>query len=285
LWTAKWDSDTHALTLGGNEFPSFYHAGRLSADQSFTNADQCDVVRAILNWDKARAGRDIGMQLSTTTSGVLVTVAWNGYDLKTILDVVNQIQQLPNGIDYSVSVAWNAGVPTKTFNIGYPRLGNLAINTGLIFETTKGSSQGNIVKYVWPRDASKMADGVWAIGSGSGPGLLRTEATDPSLVGGGWPLLEDTVSHKSITDPVMLAAYAQGDVALRNYPVVVPQVYIRPDLDPVLGSWQQGDDARFRILDEYFPAPGLDAYYRIISTQVKPGDDAPEEIMLTLGLA
>jgi len=283
LWLRRWNSDARMLELAGAEFGSFLKAGRLTTYKNYSGWEYCDSIRDMLAWDAARTGRNIGMGVSANSSGIAVAtdaLTVYGYELKTILDIINQLATLPNGVDYAVDVAYVSGVPTKTFNIGWPRRGRLLGDTGWVFE-----HPGNIVKYVWPEDATSMADTIWATGAGTGDAMLVVAGSDPSLLGAGFPLLEDVVAHKDIRDLGMLAAYANADVAIRNYPVVVPELYVRADMDPVLGSYIVGDDVRVRILDDRFVAPGLDQYNRIVDLTVKPGDDAPEEVILHLGAA
>jgi len=63
----------------------------------------------------------------------------------------------------------------------------------------------------------------------------------------------------------------------------VVKIVTSPALDPVLGTYAIGDDARIRISDDRFPN-GIDAVYRIVGLTVTPGETGPERVTLTLSL-
>lgn len=98
----------------------------------------------------------------------------------------------------------------------------------------------------------------------------------------GRPLTETEVSYVHLTDAALLASQARSALAAVSAPVVLPELTVRADLDPVLGSYQVGDDATVVIKDVFFPE-GTQFDVRITGIEVTPGNDAGEEqVQLTV---
>jgi hypothetical protein len=67
--------------------------------------------------------------------------------------------------------------------------------------------------------------------------------------------------------------------AVKNPPVSIKIIY-PPYLDPLLGTYNLGDDIRIRLNDDR--AGQVDDYYRIVGISVQPGENGPERATLTL---
>lgn len=287
IWTRKYSAGPalgggpFVLQLGGTEFISYFHRRRLSANKTYTNSDQFAIVQDLVNYAQGVPGGNIGVNVGSNTSGVLRSQTWEATQLKNIGEAITELSGMDMGFDYAIDVAYVSGVPTKTLNLSYPRRGNPAQTTGWVFEYP-----GNVVDYMWPEDSSKQAITAYAQGAGSGASMLRSSTTNTALINGGYPLLEEAYSYKDITMQATLDAHAVADMKALSSPVSLPQLLVKPTLDPVLGSYTIGDDIRIRISDSRWPAPGIDTYMRIIGIKVQPQDDGmPERVILTLGAA
>jgi hypothetical protein len=65
--------------------------------------------------------------------------------------------------------------------------------------------------------------------------------------------------------------------------VVLPELTVRADLDPVVGNYFVGDDVRLVIDDPFFAGDHVDVTVRLLSFMVTPGDDAGlEQVTLTV---
>ena len=275
------------LALGCTEFWSYYRHRLITATATFTGVDQMTIAQSIMNTAVAVTGGDIGVTVTApTASGITRNLTYNYYDLKVVADAVDQLSQLDQGFDFGVDLAYVAGVPTKTLNWYYPRRGAIAGTTGIIFD-----KPGNIDDYYFPEDATLMATSVTAVGAGQGDAMLRSTVPVPAQIDIGYPLLEVRQAYKDATAQATLDAHARADVMALQNPVTLPELWVRPDKDPLFGSYGPGDDVRVRITDERFPAAtsttvdrSLDAYYRTLAVGFTPEEgNVPESVHVQLG--
>jgi hypothetical protein len=275
------------LELAGSEFWSYYRRRYITSTATFAATDQLTIAQSIMNTAIAVRGGDIGLNVAAPiASGVLRDRTYNYYELKPVAEAVDQLSAVDGGFDFGIDLSYVNGVPTKTLNWNYPRRGASLLSTGIVFE-----KPGNIVDYSYPEDGTLMADKTTALGAGQGDNMLRSSASITSLIDGGYPLLEATQSYKDVLVQATLDAHARADVTALQSPVTLPEIWVRADQDPVLGSYTPGDDVRVRINDERFPAATatsvdrtLDAYYRLLSMTMTPQENAtPESVYLQLG--
>ena len=280
LWTRR--SANGGIELGGLEFESYFARRLITMNAVFTAVDQLTIARSLISTAQGVSGGSIAVNLDTSTSGVLRDRTYNGYELKPVLEALQQLSAVDNGFDYAIDVAYVAGVPTKTLNLGYPRRGARAGSSGFVFEYP-----GNVQSYVWPEDATSQATTSYATGAGTGPGQMLAASSRADLITAGYPLLEGKFSYIDVIVQSTLQAHADGDVKALGAPIVVPQITVRADLDPVVGSYMVGDEIRLRITDDRFAnattAAGLDTYKRIIAIAVTPPGSGAETVTLTLG--
>lgn len=286
LWSREYSSTSQTLSFQAREFMSYFERRRITATTAFTNADQLQIAQSIMSTSQGVPSGNIGLLYnqdpgSTSTSGVLVSRTYYGYELKTVYSAIQDLSKQTTGFDFEISVYYDGtGTPTKSFNTYYPRAGTAYSNTSLkvpVFELPSG----NIVEYTYPEDASIAANTVYVLGAGSNEGKLLVAASDTTKLSTGWPLLEDQANYSDITDTTMLSSLAVGQINAVSYPPTTIKMVAPPYQDPVFGTYELGDDVRLRILDNRFPT-GLDGVYRIVALNVTAGEDGPERITLTL---
>jgi hypothetical protein len=289
IWSRSYKSDDQHLSISAEEFASYFKHRRIIADVVYNATDQLTIAQGLVNAAQAATNGNIGVVVPTNTSGVTISRIYYGYEQKNVLSALQDLAKAgtgatgQTGFDFAFDVAYDASAnPTKTLNLGYPRIGSA-------YSATKATAPvfefpaGNVVEYDYPEDASIVANTVYVTGDGSNEGKKIYYASDVNKLGQGWPLLEDSVSYSDITDTTVLANLAAGQVAAVSYPPTVLKIVANPSTDPVLGSYRIGDDARVRIFDDRFPN-GLDAVYRITALNVTPGETGPERVTLTLNL-
>jgi hypothetical protein len=195
-----------------------------------------------------------------------------------VADVLRDLAGTEDGLDFAFDVGYDAdGTPQRLLRLGYPMLGQPGGELAYVWEHS-----ANLVDFVWPSDASSMGTRVFGLGDSS-LGALPAMAADTSAHAAGWPLLEVAADPLDTADATMLAQHVAGLLAASRRPVVLPELTVRADLDPVVGSYAVGDNARVVIDDPFFAGDQFDATVRIIGMEVTPGDDAGEEqVVLTV---
>lgn len=276
IWTRHYDSRKKVLVLGGNGFFSYFGHRSIRATAAFAATDQLAIVRSIIN--TAQTISSIGVTVGTETSGVLRDRTYYGYERKKIDEAITQLSQVEGGFDFGIDCRYDSShVVQKYLTLSYPRRGRIAKDTTLFFDFP-----GNIVDYVWPEDGTNSANLVDAIGSGEADAMLISTAADAGEIQSGAPLLETFTSYKDVSVQSTLDAHAQADLQAFDGVVTLPTATVRADREPILGSYIEGDEAEFRILDERFPTITA-SFQRITSYSVKvPDDDKVEDVSLTL---
>lgn len=286
LWGREYNSTTQTLTFHGREFLSYFERRRITATTAFTNQDQLVIAQTVMQGAAGALNGDIGLLYnqdpgSTSTSGVLVSRTYYGYELKTVLNAVQDLSKQSTGFDFEISVYYDGnGNPTKSFNTYYPRAGTAYDSTSLsapMFELPSG----NIVEYSYPEDGTIAANTIYVLGAGSNEGKLISTYSDTTKLSAGWPLLEEQANYSDITDATVLNTLASGQISAVSYPPTTLTVIAPPYLDPEFGTYEIGDDVRVRITDNRFPS-GLDSIYRLIALTVQAGENGPERVTLTL---
>jgi hypothetical protein len=277
VWTSRYSGANAVLELGASDLLSYFEhrlvlrPGNLSAPVPFEGKDQITIARELITQAQSHPGGDLGVGLTgTVSSGVSRTITYTPADLKPVADALRDLANADDGFDFTFDVRYSgSGVPERFVRIGFPRIGQ----PGAPHVWEYGA---NLVDFTWPADAASMATRVVAAGG-------SPVEEDASAHRAGWPLLDAQVSPSDTTDATMLDAHVRGELAARRRPVVLPELTVRADLDPVVGSYSVGDDARVVIDDPFFPGEQLDITVRVLGLEVTPGDDAgQEQVKLTV---
>ena len=282
IWGREWDTASQHLKITAREFESYFERRRITTTQAFTGVDQLTVVQNLVTAAQAVTGGNIGVIVPTNTSGVTVTQTYYSYELKTYYSAMSDLAKATNGFDFNIKVAYDVnGNPTKTLQLGYPRLGNTYSSTSTTVPVFMLPA-GNIVQYNYKEDGTKAANTVYLTGAGSNEAKLVSTGTDSTKITAGWPLLEDSMNYSNITDSTLLGNMATGQVLAVSYPPQTIQVVAPPYVDPVYGTYSLGDQARLVITDDFYPST-FDGNFRIIGLNVSPGENnQPERVTLTL---
>jgi hypothetical protein len=281
IWTVKYTSADQHLEIAAAGFLSYFdHRRVLPADfdpgttdlaavtVSFTDLDQSDIARALVAIAEAHPGGDIQVRPeSTAPSGITRTLAYPGGGLKSTGEALRELASLEDGPDFLIDVAYGTdGRPMRRLRVGTPHLGQQG--TPHVWEYG-----ANLTGYTWPVDGASTASRVFALGEQGETSQLVAVAEDRTT---GRPLTETEVSYVHLTDANLLRSQARSALTAVSAPVVLPELTVRADLEPVLGSYQVGDDATVVIKDVFFPE-GTQFDVRITGIEVTPGNDAGEE--------
>lgn len=290
VWNRTYQSSNQVLSIQAREFESYFEKRRITSDQVFTSIDQLTIAQNLVSLAQGVAFGNIGIQVGVETSGVSVSRIYYNYEKKTFYSALQDLSRAENGFDFNIDVAYDgSGAPTKTLNLGYPRIGTTYSATNpsaLLFEFPAG----NIVEYEYPEDGSLVANTLYALGAGSNEGKLSATFQNTAALNTGYALFEEQANYSDVTDAVYLAQLAQGQVNAVSVAPTIIKLVVPAFVSPTFGTYAVGDSARLRITDERFPATGvgtavqagLDAIYRIVGVEVQPGENGPERVTLTL---
>jgi len=282
IWNREWDTGNQRLKITAREFESYFERRRIASTLVFTNQDQLTIAENLINAAQSVPYGNINVLIPSTTSGVIIgSQIYYNYELKTYFNALLDLAKNNNGFDFNIKVAYDGSRnPTKTLQLGYPRLGNTYSSSSATVPVFQIPA-GNIVQYNYKEDGTKAANSVYATGAGSNEGKLIANSVDTTKTLSGWPLLEDSSNYSNITDSTLLGGLASGQVLATSYPPQTLQIVAPPYLDPVFGTYNLGDQARVILKDDFYPST-FDGNYRIVGLNVSPGENGPERVTLTL---
>lgn len=283
---------TVQTVIRAEEFGSYYlRKRRIQHDLNFSQVEQLEIARDLFRYASGAPmlvadgtptfvipGGDIGLTYGNEpASGILRDRSYAANENKPIWEALSQLGFVVDGFDFMIDVSWVGTVPTKTLRLGYPRLGRTVAKSGWLFELP-----GNMTDYSYPEDGYQIATNIALTGVGVDQTQISSSASDQALIDGGYPALSDFEST-DLSVQANLDGRAKALIASRAKPLAMPTLVVRADRDPVLGSYDIGDDTRVRITDDRYPNT-LDTYFRLVSIKVKPPDDTQaEEVQLMSG--
>lgn len=282
IWARSYNSANQTLNITAREFESYFERRRITTTTAFTNTDQLEIARTLIDDAQLVPYGDIGVITGSETSGVLIDRVYYDYELKAVYGAIQDLSRADDGFDFNINVSYDpiTEEPIKTLILGYPR-------TGTVYDVNDPQAlvfvfpAGNIVEYEYPEDGSIAANSLYALGAGSNDGKLIANAQDTSKFADGWALLQDQSNYSDVTDATLLQELATGQVLAVSYPPTTIRVVVPAYASPTLNDYNIGDDARLIITDERFPST-LDEVYRIVALNVQPGEDGPERVTITL---
>lgn len=278
IWSRTYESDGRSAQIYAETFDSYAKVRVNLIDRLYTNIDQRNIARGAWTAMQTDANGNIGMTIpGAFPTDVPRTLQLNGFEQNYWGDIIDNLLTLDNGFDTYVQVQYLAGVPSKTLLLGWPRLGQIASNSGLTFEFP-----GAIQKFWFPENASNAATQLHTIGKGDGAATLQGHYTDVVQLTSGYPLIEKQLSLKDFGTQALLNARTISEGLKRRVPITVPTILVYANRDPIFGSYGLGDDVQIVINDVRFPE-GLTNVWRIVGWKVSPSSaDAPDEITLVL---
>lgn len=294
IWTRRYDSAAHRITLGCGDFWSYFDhrkvLPKLSPEKydcphyiaqlqpvQWIGVDQNLIVRNLLTLAAGHPGGDIGIAVAESGASMFPrSVTYYGYQNVSVGDALRRLSQLKDGPDlmFDAGPIDGGGRPTRLLRLGAPRLG--ATTTAHVWEYG-----GNMTGYTWPSDATRMATRTFATGAGTGQQLLIAVAEDADRYRSGWPLLETEHGYTSVSGFGELRSYAAADLQAGRLPVALPTLAVHSGLPPRLSEVQVGDQARVIIRDA-FHTNGIDAVMRIVGIEVVVGDHGDDQVTFTM---
>lgn len=284
LWASRYDGTSGTLELTGHDFFSYFEHRRLvrhplsNTEPLSWQGDQLMIAREIVALAQSHPGGDLGIEVTgPEVSTVDRSVSYAAHELKPVAEALRELAEADRGFDFAMDTPYGPdGRPRRLLRLGFPQLGGRG--AGHVWEYG-----ANLLELVWPADAAAMATRVFVQGTGGEEDRIVVYAEDAAAGEQGWPLLEEAESFVDSSDLYLLAAQARARLAATRRPVVLPELVVRADLDPVLGSYAVGDEARIVVEDPFFADGALDVPVRVLGYEVEPGDDGGlERVTLTV---
>lgn len=283
IWGRSYNSADQTLSITAREFESYFEKRLITTTESFTNTDQLEIVRTLINNAQSTIEGNIGVLVGSETSGVLIDRVYYDYEYKNVWQAIKDLSNQDDGFDFNIKVYYDpiTNEPLKDLILGYPRTGTVDTGVGDLNTPVFIFPAGNIVEYEYPEDGSITVNSLYVTGAGSNEGKLLASAQYLPSLAQGFPLLDATISYSDITDQNVLDQLAVGQVAALAVPPPIVKVVVPAFVTPEYGTYEIGDDARLMIIDERFPT-GFDHVYRIVGLNVQPGEDGPERVTITM---
>ncbi|HEY3683476.1 MAG TPA: hypothetical protein VGL93_10575 [Streptosporangiaceae bacterium] len=282
IWTRRYTASDGKLVLGATEIRDYFSHRILRAldpatprTLTFEQVDQLAVFRALIaDMQAVQFGGlmpgNLAIELGAETSGVLIdrkdTIddkqAYHGYEMRPYADLLDELANADDGFEWRIDPYEGPNrEPRRRLVLGYPRLGR---DPGP--DCTTLEYPGAVTDYSYDEDGTNSADVLVALGAGEEQAMRWSAATDVDALVGGWPLLETTTDHKSISVQADLDRLAAGDLATVSGDVVITSLTVRgrPDVEP-------GDWVRTRIFDRALSDEVVDRYVRALSVKTAPG--------------
>lgn len=276
LWNIDMDVNSNTATLSCEGWHSYWRKRYLRVEVIYSSAvdDQTAIAKELIDWSQSQSGGNINIDTSAVvTTGIKRDRNWKEYERKNIGQLLEELTQIDDGFDWYYRTTRSGGVYTTQFLILYPKTGRVA---PIRFEMG-----ANIDVLRCTIDGKTMADYAEATGSGEGSAALSYEAIDANALNL-YPLLEDQLSFSDVTDVNTLAQYAKRRVQAGKTPVIIPTIQVNPNLDPVFGSYDLGDQVT--VVGSYGLLE-LNAQYRITAISVSVSGNSKETVTVNLAPA
>ncbi len=287
LWTRRPDPEKKTVELGFADWFSYFDSrmvlppytpdgttSQVSAlSTGFSQVEQNDVARALVEQAQAHVGGDLGIVIDGTMSGILRDRTYAGHELVTVGTALKQLAEVIDGPDIAFGVSPELdtdGRVVKTMRIGDPRLG--VAGSPHVFELG-----ANALSYRFDADGTRMMTRAYATGEGTEAGQLIAVAENTARYSDGWPLLEGETNRNTVSSDTTLQEHADADLLRNSLPVITPSVTVVGDgrdpagfkIYPSIGEVNVGDQVRIVIKDFFF-ADGLDVQMRIVGLDYEP---------------
>lgn len=271
LWVANPSVENSKIGLAGEGFWSYFRRRFIRTTHTYAATDQFAIAQDLLNYAQGISGGDIGVAVGAETSGVDRDRTYNSWERKNIGDAIEQLAGVEDGFDFAIDVAYDSGgTITKTFRPSYPQRGR---STAIVFEL--GTNLRGLSQQI---NGAAQANLIDVIGAGAGADMLIATVSDASVLAT-YPLLEDVVSYKDVTETGTLTAHGNAELAARATPVEAVPSISQGGADTGLGSYITGDEVTVRGHDGYVD---VDDRMRITQFEVGVDDQGGETVSVSL---
>lgn len=279
LVSRKYDHDSQTVQLEGVQLWALFRRRLIMWEAKFSQVDQLEIARTLVTRTQQQTGGNLAVQVGAESSGRLRDREWLPWDGKNLGEAIEQLAEVIDGFDFRVDVERAGDTYERRFRLFYPRAGRDALSTGHVWRLG-----ANLVSLDWTETGERTANSVVGLGDGEGITKVRAVVTDTSALVEGFPLLEDTILHSTVSQVETLEGHARAHLVDYGRPLARPRARVLADVAPRLSAYVPGDYARLVVPPgaEPFWPDGLDRYARILEIAGEvPGDGGAETVTLT----
>lgn len=275
IWSRIWDEDEQTYELGAQTFDSFYERTVLEHNFVRQNTEQVTILQNLVSRVNGQDGGNIGITgPSTFTTGINKTVLIPAYEFHYAIEVIQQLTDGDQALEYTVQVADSAtpDQPTKTI---------IAASTGSL---NTGSSitldyPGTMNGFTWPENGFQGGNKFAGRGGGAGNQAPTATFIDQTSRAAGYPSLWSVYNYPDIIDRKTVKRKTRRMFNTQRVPITTPT--FRIDADQLTTHWQHiGMNINFNIDSFRFPN-GLSGTRRMMGWRMTFLDENnPESVTL-----
>lgn len=283
IWTRTYNSVGSSLQLSGQTWESWPLKFFPDVSLTYSSIEQRNIAIDLLTRLQSVSQQNALFTLpSNYPAQVVRTENFPFADLKSYGDLIEYLSEYDTGFDYEILPYMDTnGVLQRYVNLGGPKLGRLQAQSTLVFDYPT-----SITDYYYSENASAGAVKVYGVGGAQGDNVapIRSQYTQADIAASGsFPLLQDVYTNGDVTNQQTLDAQTKAFGDSKRVPVVGWTINVDPTIDPVLGTWQLGDQAHITIEDTGFFETPFSGYVRVIGWELTPpAADTKEALKLII---
>lgn len=277
LWAAEVSMSGEgkvSINVQGASLESYLARAEIRSDLTYTSTDQIEIARQLLTTMQSTPRYDIGLTMQAGTSGVLRDRMFLASEAASYGQRIAELADTDGGFEWVIRTSETAGVRTREWVWGYPRLGS---STGSHVFT----QPGRVLTWSGSIDATNGGTAFLTRGENVNEDVAASSApllSDVTLaqdhLDAGWPGLDATVDYSSVRDQDTLNLYAAWLATHRAGAVRIHQATVRLDADTSFTPDNLGDYVRLMLVNDWWPR--VDGYasfsksWRVIGMDIRP---------------
>ncbi len=281
IWTRTWQEQAKQFNFTLQTLNSFFYDSLIETSLPFTDTDQRNVMRELINSLQAKPSSDIGLIVpSAFTDNILRTQSFYDYDGWTYGEAIDHMLTYENSFDYDIDPSWGPDdEPIDTLRLD-DVLGKPEADDSPVLDYP-----GNIKNFWYPESAARSAVSVLGFGKGEGASMPRQKYVNPTYLERGYPDLQKPYDNKDTADSADLLSQVRAYAISHKPWIISPTVEVNPEMDIDLDMWAIGDYAKLDITSSRFPGEMRPtSAVRIVGWELNPPSKgvAEEKLKLTI---
>lgn len=280
IWSMRMSSSSRSgvkVEFSGASLESWLDRRLVDLDLVFTNEDQFDIARALLDqaqtgWTPYEPSANLGITYNNDMSGVLRDRTYYATDAASAGQRLKELANVDNGFEYMINTFYDPETQTRARRL------LLSDVLGEGNSTLVYTYPGSILSYDITFDASDAATAWWARGDTIDDDV--TGSSYPLMTGGpvlatdwldnAFPHLDKVVDYSTVTLLTTLEEYAAWWADTRSGVWAVPVIEINTNDTTIIPPSALGTYAQFVIYDEMFRSGEFSSTNRIVGIEVSP---------------